>query len=83
VQFLWFHVISCPFCCSEFLCTLQLDVKNDPSDLLMSVCGMPDPRHKSHDNDIVSRLFEGQVVNLVCSPSLPFCVVPVVTFNFL
>jgi len=50
-------------CCSEFLYKLQLDVKDDPSVLLTSVCGAS---NKSDSNDVISRLFEGQVVNLVC-----------------
>lgn len=45
----------------------------------MSICGLPD---KSHPNDIVSQLFEGQVVNLVCSQSLNFCVCPSLQFIF-
>jgi len=44
---------------------LQLDVKDDPSDLLTSVCGASDVPDKSDNSDIISRLFEGQVVNLV------------------
>jgi len=45
---------------------LQLDVKDDPSDLLTSVCGTSDIPNKSDNSDIISQLFEGQVVNLVC-----------------
>ena len=56
----------CVCCCSEFLCTLQLDVKDDPAELLTSVCPVPDRGDKSSDTDIISQLFEGQVVNLVC-----------------
>ena len=64
----WDVLLACNFCyCSEFLYALQLEVKDDPWDLLTSVCGMPDTSDKSRNNDIVSWLLEGQVVNLVCS----------------
>ena len=56
-------ILSCNGCCSEFLYHIQLDVKNDPSDLLLSISGAP---LDNSQPDIVSRLFEGQVVNLVC-----------------
>jgi len=41
----------------------------------MSICGAPD---KSQSNDIVSQLFEGQVINLVGSDSVHLFVVVVV-----
>jgi len=54
------------FCCgSEFLCTLQLDVKDDPAELLTYVSAVSGAGDKSSDTDIISQLFEGQVVNLV------------------